>query len=61
MDRDPACCLDYIFYKGLGVKAVRSDMMGGKCDQTDPTIYGSDHFPIVTEFEISNLLKCPMI
>lgn len=66
MDTDPAICVDFIFYRvGHGnakdvfspIKVVNSTRMGDRHLPTDPTIYGSDHFPIVTEFEIHPLRK----
>jgi len=64
MDIDPALTVDFIFYRvGNGkedpsrhVKVVSSKRMGDKRDSNDPTIMGSDHFPIVSEFEIYPLL-----
>lgn len=52
MDTDPAACLDFIFYKGKGIRPISSVRLGDKPEPKDPTIYGSDHYPIVSEFEI---------
>ena len=55
MDTDPEGTFDYIFYKGPGASVITSQMLGGRHEANDPTIYGSDHFSLVTEFEISTL------
>jgi endonuclease/exonuclease/phosphatase (EEP) superfamily protein YafD len=59
MDTDPPMTLDYIFYRvGHGsdtdthIKVLGSKRMGDRKDENDPTILGSDHFPIATDFEI---------
>ncbi len=60
MDTDPPLTVDFVFYRvGLGkteslkhIKPIKSHKMAARCDPNDPTIHGSDHFPIVTEFEI---------
>ena len=62
MDPDPPCTVDYIFYRGgkiktspesSRVKLIYSKVMGDKHDPSDHTIYGSDHYPLVAEFEIT--------
>ena len=53
MDTDPPGTLDFIWYRGRGVKVLDVQKMGDKHDLKDPTIYGSDHYPLVAEFEIS--------
>ena len=52
MDTDPACTLDFIFYKGEGVVPSSCERRGDKCKEGDDTVYGSDHYPLVTEFTI---------
>jgi hypothetical protein len=61
MDTDPPLTVDFIFFRvGHGkvddakkhLNVISSQRMGEKESDTDPTIKGSDHFPIVTEFEI---------
>jgi endonuclease/exonuclease/phosphatase family metal-dependent hydrolase len=61
MDTDPALVCDFIFYRvGKGeyestdkhIKVVNSMRMGDQPDKNDPTIYGSDHFSIVSQFVI---------
>jgi endonuclease/exonuclease/phosphatase (EEP) superfamily protein YafD len=58
MDTDPPCTVDYIFYrlgKGMPVDSVQlkyAKVMGDSHDPADHTIYGSDHYPLVAEFEI---------
>jgi len=54
MDTDPPETYDFIFYKGEGIKVISSKRMGENHEPGDSTLYGSDHFPIVSEFEISN-------
>lgn len=65
MDTDPALTLDFIFFRvskdgkedpSRHVKVISSKMMGDRRNENDPTIRGSDHFPIVSEFEIYPLL-----
>jgi len=53
MDTDPGGTLDFIFYKGPNVKVNSITRMGGRCDPKDPTIYGSDHFALVADFEFT--------
>lgn len=56
MDTDPALTVDFIFFRigtsGKHIKVLSSVRLGEKPHPEDPTIYGSDHYPIVTEFEI---------
>lgn len=55
MDTDPPCTVDYIFYRE-GTSPVRlafARVMGDEHLAGDHTIYGSDHLPVVAEFEIS--------
>ena len=61
MDRDPPLTVDFIFYRvgkdiqtdpSKHIKPTHSKKMAEKHHPEDPTIHGSDHFPIVTEFEI---------
>ena len=62
MDTDPPLTVDFIFYRvgkttasketDQHIKLLSSERMGDKCLPSDPTIYGSDHYPIVSEFEI---------
>jgi mRNA deadenylase 3'-5' endonuclease subunit Ccr4 len=58
MDSDPPSTVDYIFYregKGtsskLAVRLVHAKLMGHSHLPQDHTIFGSDHFPLVAEFE----------
>ena len=53
MDTDPPGIFDFIFYRGEGIKVINSKRMGENHEPLDKTIYGSDHFAIVSEFEIS--------
>ncbi len=53
MDTDPPMCLDYIFFKGDGVKVHKATRLADKPDDKDPTIYGSDHLAISVDFEIT--------
>jgi len=55
MDIDPPGTLDFIWYKGQRITVKGSYRLGDKCDPKDPTIYGSDHYPLITDFEISSL------
>jgi hypothetical protein len=55
MDTDPAETFDFIWFKGSGVTVHSSQRMGGRHAPDDATIYGSDHFSLVSEFEISTL------
>lgn len=58
MDTDPPCTVDYIFYrpgKGMAPDAVKlkyAKVMGDAHDPEDHTIYGSDHLPLVAEFDL---------
>ena len=60
MDRDPPLTVDFIFYRvgkeGIDpakhIKPFLSRRMAERHHPEDPTIHGSDHFPIVTDFEI---------
>lgn len=52
MDTDPAGTLDFIWFKGDRIEVISSERKGEKPDPNDATIYGSDHFALVTEFEI---------
>jgi endonuclease/exonuclease/phosphatase family metal-dependent hydrolase len=55
MDPDPPCTVDYIFYRegqGQQVELTYAKLMGDSPDPKDPTIYGSDHFPLIADFEI---------
>ena len=61
MDPDPPCTVDYIFYRGGGVststggpivKLTHAKVMGDSHDPYDHTIYGSDHLPLIADFEI---------
>ena len=56
MDTDPPATLDFIWLKGDKVKVAKSERMGGRPDEADNTIYGSDHFPLVTDFIIQGIL-----
>jgi len=53
MDTDPPMCLDYIFYKGDGIKIEKVIKTGDQPDPSDPTIYGSDHMALVADFDIT--------
>jgi hypothetical protein len=61
MDTDPPLTVDFIFYRvgtdgssdpSKHIKPIISKRMAEKHHPQDPTIHGSDHFPIVTDFEI---------
>lgn len=54
MDLDPPASLDFIFYKGTGVKVLTCSRMGERHEPSDSTIYGSDHFPLVANFEFAS-------
>jgi hypothetical protein len=65
MDTDPAITVDFIFVRvgksttkvnpGHHIKLLESKRMGDKEHPSDPTIKGSDHFSIVSEFDILSL------
>lgn len=66
MDTDPALTVDFIFYRvGLDgsvdpskhIRPTFSKRMAEKHHPKDPTIHGSDHFPIVSDFEIYPLYQ----
>ena len=60
MDTDPPLTVDFIFYRvGKGVhkkekhiEVISSQRMGGTVDPKDSTIYGSDHYSVVSNFII---------
>ncbi|CDW74273.1 UNKNOWN [Stylonychia lemnae] len=52
MDTDPPGTFDYIFYKGRGIRPIKSVIKGDQPSENDQTIYGSDHMAVVTEFII---------
>lgn len=70
MDNDPPCTVDYIFYR-MGrisnpsvsdtilprVRLTNAKIMGDRHDPNDLTLYGSDHYPLVAEFEFTLLPK----
>jgi endonuclease/exonuclease/phosphatase family metal-dependent hydrolase len=61
MDPDPPCTVDYIFYKDGGcvpnanasVKLTFAKVMGDRHAPEDNTLYGSDHFPLIADFEFT--------
>ena len=64
MDRDPPLTVDFIFYRvgkdiqtdpSKHIRPTNSKRMAEKHHPGDPTIHGSDHFPIITDFEIHPL------
>jgi len=70
-DTDPPCTVDYIFYRpgkqhmessatSAAVELPRisltyAKLMGDRHDPEDNTLYGSDHYPLVAEFEITSI------
>ncbi|KAF0690441.1 Aste57867_18173 [Aphanomyces stellatus] len=49
-------CLDYIFFKGaMRPTAIR--VIGTECSATDKTIYPSDHFGLVADFQVGEAAK----
>ena len=64
MDTDPPLAVDFIFYRvGITakgdiekhIKIVKSQRMGEMKAPTDPTLCGSDHFSILSDFVIHPL------
>jgi endonuclease/exonuclease/phosphatase family metal-dependent hydrolase len=53
MDTDPDGTFDYIFYKGDNVKPLAIEIFGDKAKHDDETIYPSDHYGLVANFEFS--------
>ena len=52
MDVDPPGTFDYIWYKGIGLCAMRSEIFG---EQGANGIYASDHMGIFTDFLINDI------
>ena len=61
---EPPCTVDYIFYRDgkhtsasnlnhPRIRLTNSKVMGDKHEAGDNTLYGSDHYPLVADFEIS--------
>ena len=62
MDLDPPCTVDYIFYRDGGAMSSRltlAKLMGDSHLPSDHTIYGSDHFPLIAEFEFKMIAEKP--
>ena len=53
MDTDPQGTFDYVFIKGKGVNVTSAERLGGDIHPADNTIYGSDHFAIAVNLEIT--------
>ena len=61
MDTDPPCTVDYIFYRSgksntatiPQVRLTFAKVMGDEHAPGDNTLYGSDHYPLVAEFEFT--------
>jgi len=51
MDTDPPGTFDYIWYKGEELKPTDISIFGNKCKENDDTIYPSDHYGLLSEFE----------
>jgi endonuclease/exonuclease/phosphatase family metal-dependent hydrolase len=66
VDEDPPCTVDYIFYRTgrqqstapifiPRVRIIQAKVMGERHDPEDNTLYGSDHYPLMAEFEIGDI------
>ena len=61
MDTDPPCTVDYIFYRNgqsgeqvvPRVRLTMARVMGEKHEIGDDTLYGSDHYPLIADFEFT--------
>jgi endonuclease/exonuclease/phosphatase family metal-dependent hydrolase len=53
MDADPDGTFDYIWYKGEHVRAVDVKIIGNLPKPGDDTIYPSDHYGLVADFDFS--------
>jgi len=54
MDTDPDGTFDYIFYKGENVKPLTIKIFGDQAKLDDETIYPSDHYGLVADFEFAH-------
>ncbi len=52
MDTEEPNTFDYIWVKGPGITVKNAQRMGEKASPKDATIYGSDHFSLIADFEI---------
>jgi len=53
MDPDGDDVLDYIFFKGEFLNPIGIKIAGDKCLESDKTIYASDHYALVADFNLS--------
>ena len=52
MDTDPEGTFDYIWFKGDLLNPINIKIKGDKPKSDDNTIYPSDHYGLIAEFEI---------